>query len=207
MVHSYAEDDSTLRAARRVRLCVDAPGWGGKEWGWDSMSRTRPLWPSPSLGSRKQIKHHNISVNHKALIRNQYQCWFWQKSEQRRGKKSSILPINYWHVKNRGSQKYHWNNFNAMMQQLWFINQHLAHYVSGTIMPIFRSERPYITAYGFQHLMCWLEFEWHPPHSAHGLPPGLPRHQPAHQVLKTICSNIWSSVPEDAHNDARNMLS
>ena len=24
-------------------------------------------------------------------------------------------------------------------------------------MPIFRSARPYITAYGFQHLMCWME--------------------------------------------------
>jgi len=23
-------------------------------------------------------------------------------------------------------------------------------------MPIFRSARPYISAYGFQHLMCWL---------------------------------------------------
>jgi len=31
MARSYAEGDSTLRAARRVRLCVDAPGWGGKE--------------------------------------------------------------------------------------------------------------------------------------------------------------------------------
>jgi len=23
-------------------------------------------------------------------------------------------------------------------------------------MPIFRNARPYITAYGFQHMMCWL---------------------------------------------------
>jgi len=29
--------------------------------------------------------------------------------------------------------------------------------VSGTIVSIFRSAGPYITAYGFQHLMCWLE--------------------------------------------------
>ena len=91
MSRSYAEGDSTLRAASRVRLCVDASGWGGKEWGWDSMSRTRPLWPSPSLGSRKQIKHHNISVNHKAQIRNQHHCWFWQKVAQRIGLKKKVL--------------------------------------------------------------------------------------------------------------------
>ena len=29
--------------------------------------------------------------------------------------------------------------------------------VSGTIVPIFMSARPYITAYAFQHLMCWQE--------------------------------------------------
>ena len=38
-----------------------------------------------------------------------------------------------------------------LMQQLWFINHHLAQRVLGTIMPIFRSARLYITAYGFQH--------------------------------------------------------
>ena len=42
------------------------------------------------------------------------------------------------------------------MQQLWFINNPLAQYVSSTIIPIFKSARLYITAYGFQHLMCWL---------------------------------------------------
>jgi len=40
------------------------------------------------------------------------------------------------------------------MQQLWFINNPLAQYVSGTIMTIFRSARLYITAYGFHNLMC-----------------------------------------------------
>ena len=39
------------------------------------------------------------------------------------------------------------------MQQLRIINNPLAEHVSGIIMPIFRSARPYITAYGFQHLM------------------------------------------------------
>jgi len=43
------------------------------------------------------------------------------------------------------------------MQQLLFIDKPFAQHVSGTIMPILRSARPYITAYGFQHLMCWLE--------------------------------------------------
>ena len=33
-----------------------------------------------------------------------------------------------------------------LMQQLWFINQHLAQHVSSTIMHIFRSPIPYITA-------------------------------------------------------------
>jgi hypothetical protein len=42
------------------------------------------------------------------------------------------------------------------MQQLWFINNPLAQHVSGIIISIFRSARPYITAYGFQHLMWWL---------------------------------------------------
>ena len=48
-----------------------------------------------------------------------------------------------------------------LMQPLWFIDQPLAQHVSGNIMPIFRSARPYITAYGFQHckrqvrLRCW----------------------------------------------------
>ena len=43
-----------------------------------------------------------------------------------------------------------------LMQQLWFSKQPLAQHVSGTIMSFFRSAGPYITAYGFQHLMCWL---------------------------------------------------
>ena len=34
--------------------------------------------------------------------------------------------------------------------KLWFINNPLAQHVSGIIMPIFRSARPYVTAYGFQ---------------------------------------------------------
>jgi len=42
------------------------------------------------------------------------------------------------------------------MQQLWFINNPLAQHVLGIIMPIFRSTWPYITAYGFLHLTCWL---------------------------------------------------
>jgi hypothetical protein len=43
------------------------------------------------------------------------------------------------------------------MQQLWFINNPLAQHVSAIILPIFKNARPYFTAYGFQHLMCWLE--------------------------------------------------
>jgi len=42
------------------------------------------------------------------------------------------------------------------MRQLLFINNLLSQHVSDIIMPIFRSARPYFTAYGFQHLMCWL---------------------------------------------------
>ena len=34
-----------------------------------------------------------------------------------------------------------------------FINNSSTQHVSGTTMPIFRSARPYIAAYGFQHLM------------------------------------------------------
>jgi len=33
----------------------------------------------------------------------------------------------------------------------------MTQYVSGTIVPIFRSARLYTTAYGFQHLKCWLK--------------------------------------------------
>ena len=60
------------------------------------------------------------------------------------------------------------------MQQLWFINNPVAQQVSGIIVPIFRIAGPYITAYGFQHLMCWLE-SWKA-----GRPSGSPRFQPAH---------------------------
>jgi len=42
------------------------------------------------------------------------------------------------------------------MQQLRFVNNTLTQHVSGIILPIFRSAIPYVTAYGFQHLMCWL---------------------------------------------------
>jgi len=38
-----------------------------------------------------------------------------------------------------------------LMQQLWFINKPLPQHVSGTIVTIFRSARPSVTAYGFQH--------------------------------------------------------
>jgi len=54
-----------------------------------------------------------------------------------------------------------------------------------------------ITAYGFQHMMCWLgywEAEKQSAYSAHGLLPGFP-------------SNIWPCALDDGHNDARNMLS
>ena len=36
-----------------------------------------------------------------------------------------------------------------LMPQSWFINQPLAQHVSGTIMPIFTSARPYTTVYGY----------------------------------------------------------
>jgi len=35
--------------------------------------------------------------------------------------------------------------------KLWSINNPLAQHVSGIILPIFRSARPYFTAFGFQH--------------------------------------------------------
>ena len=79
-----------------------------------------------------------------------------------------------------------------------------------SLCPSSESARPYITAYGFQHLCAgWsLGKQGSRPcaHSAlcaqcaHGL-------LPAHQVLKTICSNIRTKVPEYGHNYARNMLS
>jgi hypothetical protein len=68
--------------------------------------------------------------------------------------------------------------------------------------------RLYITAYGFQHLMCWLKSR-----------------DAGRQVVcavyrlffdsastlsaenQTICSNIQPCAPEDGRNDARNMLS
>jgi len=40
------------------------------------------------------------------------------------------------------------------MQRLRFINNPLDQHVSCIIMPIFKSARAYITAHGFQHLMC-----------------------------------------------------
>ena len=44
------------------------------------------------------------------------------------------------------------------MQQLWIvINNSLTQHVSGTATPIFRSDRLYITAHGFQHLMLLME--------------------------------------------------
>ena len=54
-------------------------------------------------------------------------------------------------VKNLTSKKNEMTCETNQMQQLRFIDNPLAQYVSGTIMPIFRSARPYITAYGFQH--------------------------------------------------------
>ena len=68
------------------------------------------------------------------------------------------------------------------MQQLWFINSPLAQYVSGIIIAIFRSARPYNTAYGFQHLMCWL-VSW----DAWKQAVCTRCTQPASQMLKTIC--------------------
>ena len=52
-------------------------------------------------------------------------------------------------------------------------------------MPIFRSARPYITAYGFQQLMCWM-VSW--------------------EAGKLDVCTV-SNAPEDGHNYARNMLS
>jgi len=59
-----------------------------------------------------------------------------------------------WHLKDATCEMICATN---LMQQLRFISQTLAQHVSGTIVPIFRSARPYITAHGFQYLMCWLE--------------------------------------------------
>jgi len=64
----------------------------------------------------------------------------------------------------------------------------LAQHVSGIIMPIFRSARPYFTAYGFHHVMCWL-VSW----------------GAGKQAVCTVCTR--SSAPGDGHNDARNVLS
>ena len=49
-----------------------------------------------------------------------------------------------------------WDQQCSRDNKLWFIVNPLAQHVSVIIMPIFRSVGPYITAYGFQHLMCSL---------------------------------------------------
>ena len=72
--------------------------------------------------------------------------------------------------------------------KLWFINNPLAQHVWSIIMPIFRSARPYVTAYGFSALDVLAGVlgirEAGRVHCAHGLLPGFPRFQPAHLVLK-----------------------
>jgi len=86
----------------------------------------------------------------------------------------------------------------------------MTQYVSGTIVPIFKSARLYTTAYGFHHLMCWLE-TWAAASRSCALCRGtghttcLPATQD--KVLKNICSSVESSAPEDENNGARNMLS
>ena len=81
-------------------------------------------------------------------------------------------------------------------------------------MSIFRSARPYVTAYGFQHLMLLAGIlgsrEAGRVHCVEDVTSSFPAPQDAsqqHQVLETICGNIRSSTPEDGHNGARNMLS
>jgi hypothetical protein len=92
-------------------------------------------------------------------------------------------------------------------------NNPLAQHVSGIIMPIFRSARPYITAYGSQHLMLLagvlgVRKACNTLHTVHTDRFPVPQDtSQQHQVLGTICSNIRFSAPEDGHNDARNMLS
>jgi len=61
-----------------------------------------------------------------------------------------------------------------LVHQLWFINQPLDH-VSGTIIPIFRSARPYITAYTALNVLAGVLGSL-----GAGPPPGFPRLQPAH---------------------------
>jgi len=58
-------------------------------------------------------------------------------------------------------------------------------------MPIFRSVRPYITAYGFQHFMLLADVLW----------------SGEAGCVHTARCNIRSNTPEDGHNGARNMLS
>jgi len=68
-------------------------------------------------------------------------------------------------------------------------------------MPIFKSARPYITAYGFQQLMLLAGVTVHTARF-----PAPQDSSQQHQVLETICNNMRSSAPEDGHNIARNML-
>ena len=99
-----------------------------------------------------------------------------------------------------------------MQQSLNFINNPLTKHVSGTIMPIFKSARPSIAAYGFQHLMLLTEVlgsrdagSGHWVHTARIPDPQYFNQQ--RQVLETIGINIRSGIPEEGHNGARNMFS
>ena len=74
-------------------------------------------------------------------------------------------------------------------------------------MPIFRSARPYITAYGFSVLNVLAGVLGSRDAGRVHCVEAVIRLQPAHQVLKTICSNIRPCAPEDGHNGVRNMLS
>jgi len=62
------------------------------------------------------------------------------------------------------------------MQQLVFIDKPITQHISGTIVPIFRSEILYTTAYGVEVVF---RLDKQPLHSAHDLPPGVPRLLPA----------------------------
>ena len=131
-----------------------------------------PSWPAIATKSRKNLAcKFKLTVHTRcvtALLVHNIRKWiklFWNFGNYWWSLRSKVLGLTEWVVvsylrakpAHKSYRYYEMVCETNVIQQLWFINQPLAQHVSGTIMTIFRSARPCIAAYGFQHLMCWLE--------------------------------------------------
>ena len=101
-----------------------------------------------------------ISTDDSSIRAMSLQCWFQSRDQVTNSwshARGSTAVVTLFFAKKSLTNTDLCNDLLDQLDATIMIDKPITQHVSGTIVPIFSSTMLYTTAYGFQHLKCWLE--------------------------------------------------